>query len=141
MYTNPDIGLFLLHVLVGLFFAVTGWRKLFNPKVHAMVWGLFTKYRVPPIAGHAVLWGEFLGGLGLLTGTLTQLAALGLIPIMIGAFKLSRWPEIVALKPDSLSMWTVKVLCNSEALLLIVVAALVFTGAGAYSLDRVLFGW
>ncbi len=140
MWTDNDLGLFILRVTVGLFFALTGWRKLFRPSVSKLVWGVFRKYHVPPVAGWLVLWGEFLGGLGLIFGALTQFAALGLVPIMLGAFKMSRLPEIVAMKPDCLSMWCVKLICNSEALLTIAVITLLFTGAGAYSLDYLLFG-
>jgi putative oxidoreductase len=41
----------------------------------------------------AVAWGQLVGGLAMLVGFLTRLAALGLIAIMAGAIALVHWPN------------------------------------------------
>lgn len=137
-----DIGLGLLHVATGVFFVTTGARKCFMPDVRAKVCELFDSHGVPKPAQYAVMAGEFTGGLGLLTGTLTHLAAAGLVLIMLGAYLLDTWPGVVAKNPPpaSWSKLLSNALCTPEAQLLIIVAALAFTGAGAFSLDHLLFG-
>src|SRR4051812_32218331 len=41
----------------------------------------------------AVAWGELVGGIALVVGFLTRLAALGIIAIMIGAIVTVHWPK------------------------------------------------
>jgi len=49
---------------------------------------------VPPAPVQlAVAWGELLGGVAMLLGFLTRLAAVGLIVIMAGAIALVHWPH------------------------------------------------
>ena len=139
MLTN--LGLLFLHVVTGLFFSLTGWRKLRDPITHAQVSALFTRLGVPPLAQQAVMLGEFLGGLGLITGTLTRLAALGLLVIMYGAWTLDVWPQVLSkqagrtLIPSKLIS---NALCTPEAQLIIILVVLVLTGAGAFSVDAIL---
>jgi uncharacterized membrane protein YphA (DoxX/SURF4 family) len=136
-----DLGLGLLHVATGMFFTTTGARKLFVPEVHEKVFGLFRKLGVPRPAGIAVTVGEFLGGLGLLVGCATQLAALGLVPIMVGAYLMDTWPATKAKQQpgDPWHKLLSNALCNPEAQLLVIVTTLALTGAGAYSIDGLLF--
>lgn len=120
----------ILQVTLGVFFTTTGYRKLFKPEVRAQVFGLFDKLRVPQPARWAVISGEFAGGLGLLTGILDWWAALGLLPIMAGAYALDTWPGIRAkAAPHAASSWWIsKALCNPEALLLVALLTLIFNG-------------
>jgi len=68
-------------------------------KVRTQVEGLYReegKKDLPPaLAGHAaqfaVAWGELLGGITILLGFLTRLAALGLIIIQLGAIATVTW--------------------------------------------------
>lgn len=136
--TYPDMALLALHFLVGLFFTTTGYRKLFVPATHAGVMALFEKLRVPVVARPLVIWGEFLGGLGLLTGTLTQAAAIGLVPIMVGAFMMDTIPSVKDKHPDGITGWISKLLCTPEALLLLALYVLSLSGGGVYSLDYLL---
>ncbi len=77
---------------------------------------------------------EPLGGLAVLAGFLTQLAVLGLGIIMAGAMylKIKKWkaPFLTVEKPG----W------GYDFILFLVCFALYFTGAGAFALDRMLFG-
>src|SRR5208283_2551290 len=76
-----DLGLLLLRVMVGLVFFDSGRRSFFQADERRRSIGMskgFTRF-----LGLA----EMAGGLGLASGVLTQLAALGLILIMLGAIQ------------------------------------------------------
>lgn len=135
----PDAGLAILRVATGVFFVTTGARKMFLPEVRGKVMHLFDSHKVPKPAQYAVMTGEFLGGLGLIFGCLTQLAALGLFIIMMGAYVLDTWPGVVKkAEGGGWSKLLSNALCTPEAQLLIIVLSLVFMGGGAYSLDGAL---
>jgi uncharacterized membrane protein YphA (DoxX/SURF4 family) len=139
--TFPDLGLAALHIATGTFFTITGARKLFVPSVHAKVTGLFSKLGVgSKFVEWAVPGGEFLGGLGLLFGVLTQPAALGLLVIMAGAYKLSTWPEVKAKNPRGFDL-VAKCLCTAEGQLIVALITLALMGAGSFSGDALLAHW
>jgi len=137
-----DLGLAVLHVATGVFFVTTGMRKCFMPDVRAKVCALFDSHHVPKPMQYAVMGGEFAGGLGLLFGFLTHAAAAGLVLIMAGAYILDTWATVEAKNPAprQFSKLLSNALCTPEAQLLIIVVTLTLTGAGAFSLDHLLFG-
>ena len=76
-----DLGLLLLRLMVGFVFATSGYNHLKDPTARA-------KSIEMPI-GFTIFLGiaEVAGGLGVAAGVLTQLAAFGLILIMLGAME------------------------------------------------------
>lgn len=147
-----DTGLLVLHALTGVFFVTAGYRKVFNAETHREVTLLFDGYGVPRVAQWAVMLGELYGGLGLLFGCLTHLAALGLLVIVIGAYKLDTWPSVIKKQPQYIGYghrltWAKidkgqllsNALCTPEAQLIVILTTLALTGAGRYSLDGLLF--
>ena len=76
-----DLGLLLLRLMVGLVFVTSGYSHLKNPAERGKSIGL--------PKGVAIFLGiaEVAGGLGVAAGVLTQLAAFGLILIMLGAIQ------------------------------------------------------
>lgn len=157
-----NLGLAVLHVATGVFFATTGARKCFLREVRGKVHGLFDRYHVSRAAQWAVMLGELLGGLGLLFGCLTHLAALGLLLIMAGAYKLDTWPSVLrkqaqfakpitpnlsAIDWEAATDWrridwsqlVSNALCTPEAQLLVIVATLALAGAGSLSLDALIW--
>jgi putative oxidoreductase len=76
-----DVALLLLRVMVGIVFITGGWKHLGNPATRSKDIGMSKGFTI--FLGAA----EFAGGLGLTFGVLTQLAALGLIMIMLGAIR------------------------------------------------------
>lgn len=147
-----DYGLAVLHIATGVFFVTTGGRKCLLPDVRAKVCALFDSHGVPKPMQYMVMAGELAGGTGLLFGFLTHLAAAGLALIMAGAYILDTWAGVEAkqdwtrdingrvIRPASWSKLISNALCTPEAQLLIIVVTLTLTGAGAFSLDHLLFG-
>ena len=81
LHQFSDAALLLMRLLVGLVFATSGWSHVKDPVTRAKSIGMsvgFTRF-----LGLA----ELAGGLGVAFGVLTQLAALGLILIMLGAIQ------------------------------------------------------
>jgi len=79
---QPFAGLFL-RVGLGVVFVFHGYGKIFaEGKALGTAWA---GPDMPTLIQTLVSWGEFLGGLGFLTGVLTAPAALGIIVIMAGA--------------------------------------------------------
>jgi len=76
-----DAGFLLLRLMVAIIFAASGWSHLKDPEGRSKSIGLSK--------GSTALLGatELAGALGVALGVLTQLAAAGLILIMLGAIQ------------------------------------------------------
>src|SRR5207245_10415012 len=74
------------------------------------------------------------GGLGLLVGFLTRLAALGLVIVMLGAIQFLITKVHRKFTGENAAGW------EFEFMLLIVALALAILGGGKYALDRVILG-
>jgi putative oxidoreductase len=79
----PDVALTINRVLLGVFFAISGYHKLFNPHRHAALVSTFKNLGIPAIRFNQwwVPGVEFMGGLSLVSGILAPLAAMGLMII------------------------------------------------------------
>jgi putative oxidoreductase len=76
-----DAALLFLRLVVGLVFITSGWRHARDPVTRAKSIGMSPGFtRLLGIA-------ELAGGMGVALGVLTQIAALGLILIMLGAIQ------------------------------------------------------
>lgn len=130
-----DIGLLLLRLVVGLSFMAHGAQKLFGwfggygPKGTG---GWMESVGIKPGVAIAVLSGlmELVGGLLFAAGFLTVLGAALITLTMLGA--------IVKVHGRN-GYWSTANGYEYNLLLIAVAVALVFTGAGAYSLDAVIF--
>jgi putative oxidoreductase len=76
-----DLGILLLRLMVGLVFVTSGYSHLKDPAARAKNIGMPKAFTI--FLGAA----ELAGGLGIAFGVLTQLAAFGLILIMLGAIQ------------------------------------------------------
>lgn len=79
---NHDLGLFLLRLAVGIIFVVHGWEK-FSDMTGTI--GFFDQLGFPAALAYLVAAIELLGGIALIIGFWTDLAALLLAIIMVVA--------------------------------------------------------
>ncbi len=115
-----DLGLVLLRLMVALVFATSGWKHLKNPAERSKDIGMSKGFTV--FLGAA----EFLGSLGVAFGVLTQLAAVGLILVMLGAIqkKILVW---------HIGFWASNG-WNYDLMLVVMSLVIVFTAGGRYVL-------
>ena len=125
-----DVALLILRLALGAVFLVHGLPKrgLWSAQPSAqMPAGMLTRLRILSIAEPA-------GALGVIFGFLTQLAALGLVVVMLGAITFLRTKAHRKFKEENAPGW------EFEFMLMMVALALAITGAGKFALDRVVFG-
>ena len=115
-----DLGLLLLRLMVSLVFFTSGWNHVKNPDERSRSIGMSRGFTL--FLGAA----EILGSLGIAFGVLTQLAAIGLILIMLGAIqkKVFVW---------HIDFWASNG-WNYELMLIIMCVAILLTGGGRYAL-------
>jgi uncharacterized membrane protein YphA (DoxX/SURF4 family) len=123
-----DIGLLVLRIGVGATMLQAGLRKAFdfNTAVGFMESG---GWRLPKFAAFMVTAAETAGGIGLLLGFLTPLAACAVIAAMIDAW---------AVNVSAAAFWSDPF--NVPFLVAVGAAALLFTSGGSYSVDARIFG-
>lgn len=76
-----DVGLLLLRLIVAIVFGASGWNHLRDPAGRAQSIGMSRGFTL--VLGS----GEIACSVGVAAGILTQLAALGLVLIMLGAIQ------------------------------------------------------
>jgi len=85
MFPQPfwltDLSLLLLRLMVSAIFVTSGWGHVTQPEARSRSIGMSKGFTI--FLGIA----ELAGGLGVAFGVLTQLAALGLILVMLGAIQ------------------------------------------------------
>jgi len=77
----PDYGLLFLRIMAGLVYAGSGYNDLKDPDARSKSIGL------PKNVTLFIAVAELAGGAGLILGVLQQLAAIGLMLIMLGAIQ------------------------------------------------------
>jgi putative oxidoreductase len=138
MATSDDLSFTILRLVLGVVFFAHGAQKMLGwfggPGFHATM-GFFAHLGMPTPVALLVICTEFFGGLGLIVGLLTRIAALGIAGEMIGAILM------VHLANGFFMNW----MGNQKGegfeyhlLVIAMAAALLLRGAGAFSLDRAL---
>jgi len=81
LYRFTDLALLLLRLMIGIVFLSSGWSHVKNPAERSK--------SIDMSKGFTVFLGlaEIAGSLGIVFGVLQQLAAIGLILIMLGAIQ------------------------------------------------------
>jgi putative oxidoreductase len=124
-----DAGLTVLRVVIGVIMAAHGWQKLWNLEQwqqqvasSGIPW--------PEVSTYLAVAGEFLGGVGLILGLLTPIAALGVVSVLLVAIVTVHLPHGLFAKNNGF-----------ELPLSLMAAAVYFVvrGAGPWSLDALLF--
>jgi putative oxidoreductase len=123
-----DAALLLVRLALAIVFIAHGGQKLFGlfggKGLHAFTPSI-VKLGLPPILATLIAIGEFFGGLGLLVGLLTRIAAIGPLVSMVGAILLVHARNGFFL-PGGMEYALVNLLLS---------VAILFAGPGRYSLD------
>ena len=139
--TSPSWAITVIRVALGVVFFAHGAQKVFG-------WfggyglkgttGYFVSIGLPLPVAYAACFLELLGGVGLLLGLFTRLAALAIIAMMAGAIAKVHWPhgffinwELAPGKGHGL---------EANLTFIAMAVACVIAGGGALSLDALLMG-
>ena len=79
-----SIGVSLLRIHFGIILLAHGWLKVYVFSIAGTV-GYFSSIGLPSIIAYLVVFGELVGGLALILGIQTRLAATLAVPIVFGA--------------------------------------------------------
>jgi putative oxidoreductase len=119
-----DLGLLLLRLMVGLVFATSGYSHLKDPEARAKSIEMPKSFTI--FLGIA----EVAGALGVAAGVLTQLAAFGLILIMLGAIQKKIFAWHTGFWGEKASGW------HYDLMIILMNLVIAFTNGGAYVLMR-----
>ena len=117
-----DIGLLLLRLMVGVEFVTGGWNHLKDPSERSKDIGMSKDFTL--FLGAA----ELAGGLGVAFGVLTQLAAMGLILLMLGAIQKKIFVWHTGFWGKNASGW------HYDLLFVVMNLVIIFTNGGRYVL-------
>ena len=133
----PDVALTLNRVAIGVFFAISGYHKLFNASRHATLTSTLQDdgVREVPIMQWVLPSAEFSGGCALIVGFLSVIAAFGLFVICVGALALDAVKRIRSWHPIDRADWLGDLLYVPEALYCIGLTVVMLAGPGPWSLD------
>ena len=133
----PYAALTLNRVALGVFFAISGFHKLFNASRHAALTRTLQDDGVHdvPIMRWLLPSAEFAGGWALIAGLLSVLAAFGLFVICAGAIALDAVKRIRAWGPVDRADWLGDLLYVPESLYCIGLTIVILAGPGPWSLD------
>jgi putative oxidoreductase len=136
MSTGNDVAFTILRIVLGVVFLAHGSQKmlgLFGGYGFHATMEFFTHMGMPAAVAFLIICTEFFGGLGLIFGLLTRIAALGIAGLMIGAIFMVHLPNGFFMnwagnqKGEGIEY---------HLLVLAVAAALLLRGAGAFSVAR-----
>jgi len=136
MATTGDVSLTVLRLVLGVVFFAHGAQKMlgwFGGFGFHGTMGFFEHMGMPAPVALLVICTEFFGGLGLIAGLLTRIAALGIgVEMIVAIF-------MVHLQNGFFMNWAGKQKGEGfeyHLLVIAMAAALLLRGAGAFSLDR-----
>ena len=124
------LALLLVRLVIGLAFVIHGWPKIQNP----MGWmNAMGGSSVPSFLQALAALAEFGGGIALILGLLTPIAAFGLVCQMVGAFLLVHFPQRHPFVSQSGPSYELPLVYLVMAIMLIAL------GPGKWSIDALLF--
>lgn len=117
-----DLGLLLLRLMVALIFVTSGYSHLKDPAARAKSIGMSKAFTI------FMGFGEVAGALGVAFGVLTQLAAFGLILIMLGAIQKKIFAWHTGFWGEKGSGW------HYDLMIILINLVIAFTNGGSYVL-------
>jgi putative oxidoreductase len=136
-FNAPDVALFVTRATVGIFFAISGFNKLFNPARHQSLVNNLTGNHIPDVKlmQWFVPFWEFTGGLMLAIGLATVFSAGVLLIICLVACECESAKRVEAYKPINAGDKVADYLYLQEILYMALLAVNVLAGSGKYSVD------
>ncbi len=119
-----DFGLLLLRLMVGVVFVSSGWNHVKDAGTRSKSIGMSKAFTI--FLGAA----EIAGGLGVAFGVLTQLAAMGLILIMLGAIQKKIFVWHTGFWGEKSSGW------HYDLIFVVMNLVIAFTNGGRLVLER-----
>jgi putative oxidoreductase len=119
-----DLGFLLLRLMVGVVFITSGWNDLKDPAARSESVGMSKGFTM--FLGAA----EVAGSLGVMFGVLTQLAALGLVVVMLGAIQKKIFVWHTGFWGEKAQGW------HHDLMLVVMNLVIIFTGGGRWVLLR-----
>jgi putative oxidoreductase len=119
-----DLGILLLRLMVSLVFVTSGWSHVTKSAERAKSIGMSQGFTI--FLGVA----EVAGGLGVAFGVLTQLAALGLMVVMLGAVYLKIFAWHTGFWGEKASGW------HYDLILILINLLILFADGGRYVLMK-----
>lgn len=119
-----DFGLLFLRVMVGVVFVSSGWSHAKDSDARSKSIGMSKGFTI--FLGAA----EIAGGLGVALGVFTQLAALGLILIMLGAIQKKMFVWHTGFWGEKSSGW------HYDLIFVVMNLVILFTNGGRFVLER-----
>ena len=120
-FHQPNLGLLLARIAVGLVFVFHGWQKLQN--MDGTV-GFFASLHLPATLAYIVMIIELLGGILMILGFFVRYVGILFAAVMVGVFATTSGGKISGLTGH-----------DFEFVLLLVSLAIAFQGSGAYGLQ------
>lgn len=136
------LALALNRLALGLFFAFSGYHKLFNAQRHASLVATLKSCHVPLLGFNQwfVPSVEFLGGLSLLSGILSPFASLGLICVCLVAVATDGLKRVRSYQPIDKADYCDDVLYLPEVLYIFALLIVATLGSGPFTLPMLVFG-
>jgi putative oxidoreductase len=124
LYRFTDLGLFLLRLMIAIVFLNSGWGHVKDPAKRGESIGMSK--------GFTLFLGlvEIAGSLGIIFGVLQQLAAIGLILIMLGAIQKKMFVWHTGFWGEKASGW------HYDLMFVVMCLVVCFTNGGRYVLMR-----
>jgi putative oxidoreductase len=119
-----DLGILLLRLMVGLVFVTSGYSHVKDPEARSKSIGMSKGFTV--FLGLA----EVAGGLGVAAGVLPQIAAFGLILIMLGAIQKKMFVWHTGFWGEKSSGW------HYDLIFVLMNLLIAFTDGGSYVLVK-----
>jgi len=119
-----DLGLLLLRLMIGIVFLSSGWSHVTDPATRANSIGMSKGFTM--FLGLA----ELAGALGIMFGVLQQLAAIGLILIMLGAIQKKIFVWHTGFWGEKASGW------HYDLIFVVMSLVVLFTDGGRYVVLR-----
>jgi putative oxidoreductase len=136
----PDLGLAVPRVAVGVFFAISGYHKLFNAQRHARLKHTLVEDMVPcpRFMEWWVPFWELASGAALAMGFLSAFNAAVLLIVCLVACVCESRGKIAKYGPIDRADWLDDLLYLPEVLYSLILVGILAAGPGGYSIDALM---